>query len=69
MEIICLFDITVYKHQAALKSLCVQTEDLPALDQDELHDLVLVHHVDRHVAGILLCPHEGGAKDNAETLR
>lgn len=49
-------------------SLCVQAEDLPALNQDELHDLVLVHHVDCHVAGILLRPHEGGAKDNAETL-
>lgn len=49
-------------------SLFVQTEDLPALNQDELHDLVLVHHVDCHVTSVLLSPHKGGAKDNAETL-
>lgn len=65
---ICLFHNTVHKQWAAPMSLCVQAEDPPALDQDELHDLVLVHHVNCHVAGVLLRPHEGGAKDNAETL-
>lgn len=39
-----------------------------ALSEDELHDLVLVHHVDRHVTCVLLCPHEGGAEDYAEAL-
>lgn len=39
-----------------------------ALNEDELHDLVLVHHVDRHVACVLLRPHEGGAEDDAEAL-
>lgn len=63
-----LFHIKVPQQQATPKSLPVQAEDPPALGQDELHDLVLVNHVDRHVAGILLCPHEGGAEDNAEAL-
>lgn len=67
-ETICLFHITVHQQWAASNSLPVQAEDLPALNQDELHDLVLVNHVDRHVASILLRPHEGGAEDDAEAL-
>jgi len=50
-------------------SLPVQAEDLLALDEDELHDLGLVDHVDRHVAGVQLGPHERGAEHDAEALR
>lgn len=48
--------------------LPVQVEDFSALDEDELHDLVLVDHVDRHVSCVQFRPHKCRAKHNANAL-
>lgn len=46
----------------------VKVEDLTALDEDELHNLVLVYHVDCHVSCIQFRPHQCWAKYDTETL-
>lgn len=48
--------------------LPVQVENLSALDEDELHDLVLVRHVDGHVSCVVFRPHQRRAKYNTDTL-
>lgn len=49
-------------------SLLLQAEDLWALNEDELHYLVLIDHVNRHVPTVQLRPHECRAKHNADAL-
>ena len=49
-------------------SLPVQVEDFLALDEDELHNLVLVDHVDCHVPRVQLGPHQRWAKHDADSL-
>lgn len=39
------------------------------LQQYQLHDLVLVHHVDRHVPGLCFRPQQRGAEHDGHTLR
>lgn len=48
--------------------LPVQVEDLSALDEDKLHDLVLVHHVDRHISCVQLGPHQCWPEHDADAL-
>ena len=43
-------------------------EDPLVLQQNELHYLVLVHHVDRHVARLRLWPQEGGSEHDGHAL-
>lgn len=56
------------------KHVCVQpTGALPAKDviifkQNQLYNLVLVNHMDGHVAGLCLGPQEGRAKHNGHAL-
>lgn len=54
--------------QSRAASLPVQVEDLSALDEDELYDLVLVDHVDRHVSSVQLRPHQRWAEHDADAL-
>lgn len=48
--------------------LIVQVEDLLAFDEDELHNLVLVHHVHSHVPAVQLRPHQRGAEHYTDPL-
>lgn len=41
---------------------------MSALDEDELYDLVLVDHVDRHVSSVQLRPHQRWAEHDADAL-
>lgn len=41
---------------------------MSALDEDELYDLVLVDHVDRHVSSVQLGPHQRWPEHDADAL-
>ena len=49
-------------------SFAIQTEDLHTLHEDKLHDLVLVHHVERHVATVQFRPHQRRSEHDANAL-
>lgn len=49
-------------------SLPVQVEDVLALSEDELHHLVLVHHVDCHVSSVQLRPHQRRPEHDTKAL-
>lgn len=52
-----------------LRSLSLRLgEDLLELIQDELHNLALEHHVDRHVGRLCQRAEQGGAKDDGKAL-
>lgn len=48
--------------------LRLPAENALVLQQNELHDLVLVHHVDRNVARLRLGPQQRGSEDDGHTL-
>lgn len=50
-------------------SSLVQAEDVWTVAEDELHHLVLVDQVDRHVPAVPLGPHQRRPEDDAEALR
>lgn len=48
--------------------LPLPAEDALVLEQNELHDLVLVHHVDRYVSRLSLGPQQRGSKHDGHAL-
>lgn len=48
--------------------LLAQVEDFFALAENELHDLVLVDHVERHVSCVQFGPHQRRAEHDADAL-
>lgn len=53
----------------SLRSLSLRLgEDVLELIQDELHNLALEHHVDRHVGRLCQRAEQGGAKHDGEAL-
>lgn len=56
------------KRASPSRSLFLPAEDVLVLVQYELHDLVLVDHVDRHVEGLGLGPQQRGAEHDGHAL-
>lgn len=50
------------------RRLLLPAEDALVLQQYELHNLVLVHHVDRYVARFRLGPQQGGPEHDGHAL-
>lgn len=56
------------RRSLVLRRLSLPAEDALVLMQYELHDLVLVDHVDRHVEGLGLGPQQRGAEHDGHAL-
>lgn len=56
------------KESLILRNVSLPAEDALVLLQNELHDLVLVDHVDGHVEGLGFRPQQRGAKHDGHAL-
>lgn len=46
----------------------LQSKDIHTFNENGLHYLILIHHIDFHVSGFKLGPHESRSKHNADAL-
>ncbi len=46
----------------------IRSKDLHTFKENGLHYLILIHHIDFHVSGFKLGPHESWSKHNADAL-